>query len=283
MKPTIAVTAHLFYEDVAGEVVSYLKNIQSPFDIYISTHSEAVFQLENFFLKSFPGRGVFVRPVPNIGRDMGPFLHAFQDVYKNYELVCWIHSKKSKHCKTLGSWRGYLLQNLLGSELVVNEILSYFANDAQLGIVFPEHFLLIRPKIGWGDNFKSAKKLLSRYNIKITHDLKPEYPSGSMFWFRPIALRSLFATPPELAEFEEKSELRTDGTLAHAIERVLCIIGENQGYKYKKVLFFAWKEPFLEKIKGVFLTRFFYCIYAHLPLFLKKILKNIRRRFKRID
>ena len=62
-----------------------------------------------------------------------------------------------------------------------------------------------------------------------------EYPAGSMFWFRPEALKPLFDLDLQYSDFNE--EIRSDGTLAHAVERIFIVSAENVGFNKKLILF----------------------------------------------
>lgn len=237
-RPKIAVVAHLFYDDLAAEFMKYLKNIPVGYDLYISTKPEARDVLDKYYSNEIGRKRVKIRSVENRGRDMAPFVIEFKDDYPQYDLVCWLHSKKSTSYNSgLAGWREHLLENLLGSPKKISTIMSYFNRDAKLGLVFPEYYPAIERNIEWGANYNRVEKLAKRMNITIDPNAKLEFAAGSMFWFRPIALMPLFDLKIKLEDFENGSENMTDGTLAHAIERLILFVVEKQGYKYKKVRF----------------------------------------------
>lgn len=233
----IAVFAHLYHDDLAHEFLWYFKSIQIPFDLYISTHADAVGGLQNLFAFQLPRARVFVRAVENRGRDMAPFCVTFRDDYPRYDLVCWVHSKKSAHDRHYLLWRRYLLRNLLGSRRIVENILCDFQNDHRLGVVYPEIFPFVRNWVNWDDNFSKVDTLLRRMGIAITRNTEILFPAGAMFWFRPQALTPIFDLNLSMADFEVGSEKMLDGTLAHALERIILLAAEKAGYSWKKVLF----------------------------------------------
>jgi lipopolysaccharide biosynthesis protein len=55
-----------------------------------------------------------------------------------------------------------------------------------------------------------------------------EFFAGTMFWFKPAALQNL----PDIVREEswEKERGQLDGTLAHAIERILVDVARANGY-----------------------------------------------------
>lgn len=227
----IAVVCHLFHDDLASEFVSFFLNIPFPFDLYISTHESAVRRLDQLFSSELPHARVSVQAVENRGRDMAPFCVAFRGVYPRYDLVCWVHSKKSEeYNEKLGGWRLYLLDSLMGSRSRVCEILKLFEQDPLLGVLCAHHFPPILREVGWGANFSAVSILASRMGIPLDQASATDFPSGGMFWFRPQALSKLFNLRLSLNDFERGSERKIDGTLAHAIERLIILVARQSGY-----------------------------------------------------
>ena len=54
------------------------------------------------------------------------------------------------------------------------------------------------------------------------------FPAGSMFWFRPEALSGLELFESHLFEIERGL---TDGTIAHAVERLFCKLCDHVGFE----------------------------------------------------
>jgi len=240
----IAVVTHLFYTDLLNEFIIYYKNIPCKFDLFLSTIPKKVEYVSEKLKTHFPNHKIDVRGVVNKGRDMAPFVVEFSRTYKQYDIICFTHTKKSDYNAKYNylDWRRYLLDNILGSQYDVENILSDFQKNPKLGLLFPEYFPPISDNVEWGSNFEMSSNLLSRMNISITQNDKLEFPAGSMFWFRPQALAPLFNIGLTLDDFEELSEKKTDGTLAHAIERLPVFIAEHQGFKCKKVMFKRYSQ-----------------------------------------
>ena len=55
------------------------------------------------------------------------------------------------------------------------------------------------------------------------------FPVGNMFWFRPGALRPLLESNIDYKDFPEEP-IPNDGTLAHAVERILLYVAQHEGY-----------------------------------------------------
>ncbi len=72
----------------------------------------------------------------------------------------------------------------------------------------------------WGMNFENTKNLAKELGITVPIDEKKEpiAPLGTMFWFRPRAMKLLFDRDWEYEDFPPEPNA-IDGTLLHAIEK----------------------------------------------------------------
>src|SRR5262245_4599577 len=167
-------------------------------------------------------RLLYIRIVPNRGRDIGSFLTVFSDIIAHYDIIGHFHSKRSLFAletadPTLGERRReFLWQNLLGDlNSMMDVILERFCADRELGIVFAED-----PHLSdWDGNLELAACLAERMGF--TEPLPPffEFPGGTMFWARADALRPLFDLELEWENYPQEP-LPTDGTILHALERL---------------------------------------------------------------
>ena len=145
-----------------------------------------------------------------------------------------IHSKSSPHDHQLADWRHFLLSHLLGSRQIVQDILGLFHLLPDLGMVAPRHFEELHPAIGWGQNEDRSRALACRLGINLRPNAPIDFPSGSMFWARPAALRPLLEAGLQAEDFEEESG-QLDGTLAHALERMFYLSCEKAGFSWLKI------------------------------------------------
>ena len=228
----IAVFCHLFHAEVAQEVLFYLRNLPAA-DVFISTDSaEKCHALQ----RDFAGwdRGALeVRVTPNRGRDIAPKLVGFAGEHDGYELVLHLHSKMSTHVPFLTPWRSYLFETLLGSPEIVRSILDAFARLPDLGMVAPQHYEAIRPWLGWNGNFREATALAARMGIALSPRGALDFPSGSMFWARPAALKPLLDLGLTFEDFPNEGA-QVDHTPAHAIERLYFYACEKSGHSWLK-------------------------------------------------
>jgi lipopolysaccharide biosynthesis protein len=232
-QPRIALLAHIFYADLVEEIIGYAKNIDRDFDILITCTQDAYQNVSKRFNEEFLDSLVDIRVVPNKGRDIAPFLCNHLDSYKRYDYICKIHSKKSLHAGGLNNWRGYLYNHLLGSIEQVDSIIERFEQDPTLGMQYPEYSEAIKPFIDWGSNKEACQEFMKSLSLDCPDEL-PDFPAGSMFWFRPKALAPLLDKNWQLSDFPPE-EVQIDETIMHAVERcfvLLCLSGD---YSYSKV------------------------------------------------
>jgi glycosyltransferase involved in cell wall biosynthesis len=231
----VAVVIHMFYPDMTEEIMSYVGNIPFPIDVFISTDSSE--KKEDIVDRLHQNKSrTEVRVVASQGLDIAPRLIGFREIYDSYEYALLLHSKKSSHTEELRNWRSHFLQNLLGSQKVVESIFEIFDERLGVGIIAAQHFEPVRPRLGWGGNFEICKALAARFGVDLHANGFLDFPSGSMFWARSAALRPFFDAEIALNEFSPDSVGRKiDGTMAHAIERLVFVASEKAGFSWVKV------------------------------------------------
>jgi lipopolysaccharide biosynthesis protein len=143
----------------------------------------------------------------------------------DYDFVCKLHSKKSPHLREGDRWRIEIVNQLLSP--AAGEALNACQLKPSVGILAPQGSLesLADPSI----RLRSEKNLVAlarRLNCELTFG--ESFVAGSMFWFRPSALRSVYELFAQGLEFEPELG-QVDGTMAHAIERIVCIAAKGAG------------------------------------------------------
>ena len=217
-----AAILHLHYDELWPDIRDYLKRSLGGcgFDLYVSVTSSSASQK---VLEDFPN--AYVELVENRGRDILPFIHML-GVIKNlgYTAVCKIHSKRSVYRSDGDNIRDEIFEALMGSQEQVEEILSRFKNNAQLGMVAPKNYLIEHND----HNMTFDKDVVHKISAQMKLDFRyGVFPAGSMFWFSPKSLESLLAIDDSF--FEIESGL-ADGTCAHAVERMFCQIVKDRNY-----------------------------------------------------
>ena len=218
---SVALHLHVYYPELLPEITMRLAhNCMCP-DLFVSVTNEDNRKLVIDHLNDYKGRVVDIQIVPNRGRDIGPFLTAFGPrILADYDFVGHIHTKKTADlkCSNIGKlWYLFLLDNLLGVEslAMADSILAEMKGDASIGMVFPDEPNVV----GWSDNRAYAESLAARMGLGEL----PEhftFPVGTMFWARTLALAPLVNLKMDWDDYP-KEPLPYDGTLLHAIERLL--------------------------------------------------------------
>lgn len=232
--PGVAVVLHAFHTDLVPELRGYLDHIPVAADLFVSTDTEQKCAILEASFATWNKGAVQVSIMPNRGRDIAPKLIGFSGVHDRYEYVLHLHTKMSPHDSRLVGWRGYLLDTLLGSPAVVHGVFEAFAAAPELGMIAPQHIEELRPWIQWGANHSTAEHLARRMGFELPDMAPLDFPSGSMFWARSAALRPLLDLRLSLEDFAAESG-QTDGTLAHAIERLYFLVCEHAGFDWLKI------------------------------------------------
>lgn len=237
----IAVVMHVYYMDILEELMTHALHIPGPFDLIITTDSPDKKATIEAALADFSRGRLEVRCVDNTGRDVGALLLGCRDVVLQggYELICRLHTKRSIQD---GPGRGmlfrrHLLENLLGSPAHVQRLLQLFAQEPWLGMAIPVAVHIGYPTLGhaWFTNRDRVAGLARKLGITVPlDDHTPLAAYGSMYWFRPAALRRLFEHPWQAGDFDESHY--GDGDMPHAIERLLTYCAQQDGYMTRCVM-----------------------------------------------
>ncbi|MBC7800695.1 MAG: hypothetical protein H7Z10_08730, partial [Gemmatimonadaceae bacterium] len=233
-----AVHLHLHYPELAEEFVALLasarqrpgvRSAPAPLDIVVTTTSDRRrLEIEYAFRAYTPGT-VRVLVGPNRGRDIGPFLTDAGRLLRDggYDVVGHLHGKRSLAVDAaMGDrWRSYLMGTLLGGAAGLSGIFDLFARDPLLGLVFAED----RHCVGWGKNKPFAAGLAGRLQPPAAVPDWPIFPIGTMFWARPAAVLPLWSSGFVSQDFPAEP-LPYDGTVLHAIERMLPSVCEATGH-----------------------------------------------------
>ena len=227
----VALHLHLFYADLAEVALAMLMDAGISADLYVSCSERSAQQLGVQFRRYRRGN-VTIRAVPNIGRDIGPFVAEFgkELLEGGYDVIGHLHGKRSKDIGTGDVWRTYLWDNLLGGPGVWSAVEHEFAADRSLGLMFPED----RHVVGWARNKGFGEELRERLGVGRELPAVPVFPLGTMFWARPEAVRPLLESGLTWDDLPSEP-LPYDGSMLHAIERLLPTICEETGHRWKTI------------------------------------------------
>ena len=234
----IAIHLHLYHTNMAHEFVHYLSQVQHSFNLLVSVSNDQ--QIESwceYFSSKLPyANEVIVKNVENRGRDVAPWLVDCKSEIRQSTIFCHVHSKASIHNKAHAGWFRYLCHTMLGSVGIVDQILDMFVQDDKVGAIGPCYFWALAAQPNFGRNRQITENLFSRISDLKFPDICPDYPAGSFFWIRTELLNPLFNLNLTTEDFDEEAG-QVDGTISHAIERLIGFLPElnNKVYKMVKV------------------------------------------------
>jgi hypothetical protein len=227
-----ALHLHFYYADMADSILGRIAGCKSRVDLLISVgNNNGREKVQKALLKhGLEAKRMVI--VPNLGRDIGPFLTEFAaEITDKYEIIGHIHTKKSEILKSEDAtrkWSEFLYGNLIGNGFpMMDTILRKMVAEPSIGIVYPDD----PNAVGWGKNKNIATELLKRIKIsreELFHNIN--FPVGTMFWARAKALQPIFDLKLNWSDYP-KEPLPYDGSMLHAIERILPIICENQNFR----------------------------------------------------
>ena len=234
---------HIYFEDLIEECFHYVSNVPEYTDIFITTDKEnKKIKIENKFSKL--KNKVDVKVIENRGRDVSAFLVPNREEILKYDIACFAHDKKTKqlHPELKGEEFKYkCLENIFGNKNFVNNIIDLFIKNPRLGLLSPPapNHAEFYGNLGreWGENYDITVELLKDLNIESNVDKSkaPIAPYGTMFWFRPKAMKKLLEKTWVYKDFPEEPN-KVDGTILHAIERAYPFVVQEAGFYSANVL-----------------------------------------------
>lgn len=232
----LGVFLHVYYTELAEEMLAHLRFLPPTAVLHISTDTEEKRAgLDRLFSGQGFGGRVEIRTCPNRGWDMAPFFVGFADRIPQYPLLLRLHSKRSpQFSRHMGEyWRKMLFSSLCGSEGRVNAIVRAFERNPELGVLCPPTARHNSTLVSYGHNFAMIRDMLRPHGVDIRPDTPLDFPVGSMFWCRPAALAPWLDRNLTYDDFAPTVDYERDGSLAHALERLIlfgcCMAGLTWG------------------------------------------------------
>lgn len=221
------VVIHAWYAEEFGQILQALQRTGLDWRIVVTTSPERVDQIRQ--VASGLGASMELHIHPNHGRDILPFLHCAERLLEAGEpVVLKLHTKRSTHREDGDQWLRDLLEKLIAGGRA-EAIIKAFSDQTKLGCVAPEGH--VQPlSYFWGANESNVTSLHTRFGIPAVDLEAGTFIAGSMFWIRLQALRPLLDAHLNPSLFEAESG-QVDGTLAHAVERVISTTVKHAGYQ----------------------------------------------------
>jgi len=218
----VCVILHLYYVDLWGYFLPYLKRIDTDIDLYVTItdgHSGSFTDILDAIMSEFPKS--YIYSLPNKGMDVAPFIYVMNQIFlsgNTYDVMIKLHSKKSlAHSYELGErWRNQLTDALLGSLPKLQN--GYFACvGSEKAMVGSSAWIQTQKVVGYEQQF---------FNEEITFN-DYEFVAGTMFMANFKLIMDWFVSEKIYERFYDKFEegYIGDGSIAHNLERVFgCLI-----------------------------------------------------------
>ncbi|MCD9154629.1 rhamnan synthesis F family protein [Aeromicrobium duanguangcaii] len=231
--PSVLVHGHFHYPDLLPGFLDLLAGLGTPRRLVLTTNTTTAADRLREICREHPaGVDAEVLLVPNRGRNLsalfsGPVAQRLAD----HDLVLHVHGKRSPHLtpEAGDQWREHLWAHLVGESGIGDLVVEEFARSEQLGLVGPED----RRLPDWDLNRDHVEALVSRLGRTMALPTHFDFPLGAMFWARTSALRPF--VDARLADADYPGEpLAADGTALHALERLIPLVIEHDGFEFAK-------------------------------------------------
>lgn len=224
-----ALHGHFFYPDLLPELLGRLEVNTSRPDLFLTTDTPAKAEELRAMTAGYPA-AVRIDVVPNIGRDVGPFLTALRDALTGggYDVFFHVHGKKTKgRRRAIGDpWRNFLWENLIGGEHpMLDAVLAHMAAHPKVGLVYPEDTHLL----DWARNARVVEELRQDMGLSELPGAYVDFPVGNMFAVRPAALAPVLALDLQWPDYPVEP-IPIDGTVMHGLERTLPMAVRKAGF-----------------------------------------------------
>jgi lipopolysaccharide biosynthesis protein len=227
----VCVILHLYYIDLWGYFLPYLKIIDTDIDLFITItdgHSGSFTDIHDAVISEFPQ--AFIYSLPNRGMDVAPFLYVMNQIFLNkvnYDVMIKLHSKKSlAHSFELGErWRNQLTDAVLGSlPKLQNGYYACIGSDKTM--VGSSAWVQTQNVLGYEQQFFKEEITFSDY----------EFVAGTMFMANFNLIMDWFVQNSVYERFYNTFQegYIGDGSIAHQLERILgCLVKLRGNYILK--------------------------------------------------
>ncbi len=237
------VVVNIYYIVDTDMYLQYLCNLPKTIDICVFTSNMNVYDHVNFEIERNGWKNITILQKMNRGRDISALLVACHDILPKYEYICFVHDKKEKFAAEKQD-KDFWIENLWGNTIASKEYLANIFdeldNNPQLGLLVPPEpagmYQNAWYKSSWGSSFTPTEKLARKLELRCSLSVnKPPITLGTAFWCRYEALKKLFEKDWKYTNFPEEP-LPDDGTISHAVERILGYVAQDAGYRTSVVM-----------------------------------------------
>lgn len=232
-----AVVVHLYYPEMWQGIKEYVSRLNGmvDYDIFITLPLNDGKVRSRMKSESVNGKKLYILDSANHGRDVCPFVYIANFLYSSgYRYVLKLHTKKSPHREDGSEWFENLLESLLPDRKDLLKEITDCISDDDVAVIGPaDHYypLTINFPANGMDMTRIMKDIFDREtSYKVLQLDRGSYGffAGTMFWVDLEYINGLLGY--KSTDFDsEKGQV--DGTFAHALERMFCVVPEVAGRK----------------------------------------------------
>lgn len=236
-----AIVVNLYYEQNLQYYLKFLYAVPKEIDVYIfSSNYKVINILKDRCLEN---EGIKIIYKKNRGRDISALLVAFRPYVFRYSYICFLHDKKAKYQyleEDLKIWIDNLWGNMIYSEEYIWNAIKMMENEGY-GVLIPPkpvgEYMDTAYSDVWRNDFDLVISLAAQLKLeyKINYDSIENVSIGTAFWCSVKAMKKLFEYNWKYEDFPDEP-MPKDGTISHAIERVLGFVALDAGYKVTTIM-----------------------------------------------
>ena len=250
---SVVIVVCIYYEYSIQWYCDYLNRVPEKIPIEIfSSNSHALSKCKKLIVR----RRVGFHIKNNKGRDVSTMLVAARKLILEYDFFCFIHDKEANadYLKDDAEmWRVNLWENMLASKNYIYNILKAFSDNEKLGLLVPPepygNYYSHWYGDVWFENYENTLKLAKRIGVSLKSFKNSFVTLSTVFWARTSALKKLLNYNWTYEDFVEEP-IAIDGTISHAIERILGYVAYDAGFLVKTVMTTDYASKLLVRVQN---------------------------------
>jgi lipopolysaccharide biosynthesis protein len=228
-----AVVIHLYHLErwpLFHEALLRLRENGCEYDLFITLPPTNIHFTDTIKQSFSEARVVQLR---NHGRDVRPFMIVATLLKEmGYTATLKLHSKKSTHRSDGKEWLEGMVRDLVPQSITIQRRLEELLHSKKTGVIGPSD-VYYPLSVNFPANGVHMSRVCNKiFSKKVSYEVLQKnrkaygFFAGTMFWVRLDAIDQLFA--PRFWRFEKEAG-QIDGTFAHALERLYCVVPEVAG------------------------------------------------------
>ncbi|MGP5686966.1 glycosyltransferase [Psychrobacter glacincola] len=223
---SIAIVVHAYYVYQLKYIIEKIKDVLESsndfvIDVHITIPKDRFEQLKGVLEKKLPCAKMYI--VDNCGLDIVPLAEMIDCLY-DYEWVLKLHTKNDNSANN-DTWFRTSVDALIGTKKIFFDTIELIKTHSDLVMIgaMPYYVSAVRLMLG---NRKNVGFLAQEWGLNLEEDWG--FFAGSFYWFKPSVFRPYLQTIVQNKSWFH-GEYRQDGLMAHAVERLITLVGLKYG------------------------------------------------------